>query len=89
LVRRPFRLARAFFCGGARALLVSHWYVDNGAIVALITKSFDPLRTDPKIGRTEGLRRAMPALTAGGVDRTPFRLGTAFGGGLSRAGKML
>ena len=51
---------------GARALLVSHWYVDSEATVALITKSFDALKTDPKIGRAEALRRAMKALSASG-----------------------
>ena len=29
-------LARAFFYAGARSLLVSHWYVDSKATVALI-----------------------------------------------------
>jgi CHAT domain-containing protein/Tfp pilus assembly protein PilF len=55
-------LARAFFYAGARALLVSHWYVDSEATVALVTRSFDALRADPKIGRAEALRRAMTAL---------------------------
>jgi CHAT domain-containing protein/tetratricopeptide (TPR) repeat protein len=59
-------LTRAFFYAGARALLVSHWYVDSDATVALITKSFDALKTNPKIGRAEALRRAMSALIAGG-----------------------
>jgi len=62
-------LARAFFHAGARALLVSHWYVDSDATVALITKSFDALKADPKIGRAEALRRAMQALIAR-TDRT-------------------
>jgi CHAT domain-containing protein len=59
-------LARAFFYAGARALLVSHWYVDSEATVALITKSFDGMKADTKIGRAEALRRAMSALIAGG-----------------------
>jgi CHAT domain-containing protein len=59
-------LARAFFYAGTRALLVSHWYVDSQATVSLITKSFDALKADPKIGRAEALRRAMQALIAGG-----------------------
>src|SRR5215468_4940474 len=62
-------LARAFFYAGARALLVSHWYVDSNATVALITKTFDALKADPKIGRAEALRGAMQASVAGG-DRT-------------------
>ncbi len=36
-------LARAFFYAGARALLVSHWYVNSDATVALITKTFKAL----------------------------------------------
>ena len=59
-------LARAFFYAGARELLVSHWYVDSKATVALITKSFDALKADPKIGRAEALRRAMTTLIAAG-----------------------
>jgi CHAT domain-containing protein/tetratricopeptide (TPR) repeat protein len=62
-------LARAFFYAGARALLVSHWYVDSKAAVSLITKSFDALKTDARIGRAEAVRRAMQQLIAGG-DRT-------------------
>ena len=57
-------LARAFFYAGARALLVSLWYVDSEATVALITKSFDALKADPKMGRAE--RRSMAALIAAG-----------------------
>jgi CHAT domain-containing protein len=68
--------ARAFFYTGARALLVSHWCVDNAAIVALITKYSDALKTDPKIGRAEALRRTMAAWIAGGVG--PHTLTTAW-----------
>jgi CHAT domain-containing protein len=68
--------ARAFFYAGARALLVSHWCVDNAAIVALITKYSDALKTDPKIGRAEALRRTMAAWIAGGVG--PHTLTTAW-----------
>jgi hypothetical protein len=55
-----------FFYSGARALLVSHWYVDSDATVTLITETFNALHTDPAIGRSEALRRAMAALIAGG-----------------------
>ena len=55
-------LAKAFFYAGARSLLVSHWYVDSYATVALITKAFDALRRDPKIGRARALRQAMLSL---------------------------
>ena len=57
-------LARAFFYAGARALLVSHWYVDSDGAVKLTTRAIRELRQDPKIGRAEALRRAMLALMA-------------------------
>ena len=55
-------LARAFFYAGARALLVSHWAVNSDATVELISKAFDEINRDPKIGRAEALRRSMLAL---------------------------
>jgi CHAT domain-containing protein len=54
-------LARAFFYAGARALLVSHWAVDSQAAARLTTAAFANLRSDPEIGRSEALRRAMLA----------------------------
>jgi CHAT domain-containing protein len=61
-------LARAFFYAGARSLLVSHWYVDSSAAVAVTTGAFSALRTDPGIGRDEALRRSLAALIASGGD---------------------
>jgi CHAT domain-containing protein len=62
-------LARAVFYAGARALLVSHWYVDSEAAVGLTTRAFDAMRSDPTIGRAEALRRSMVQLiTAGSPD---------------------
>src|SRR5262245_31805072 len=55
-------LARAFFYAGSRALLVSHWYVDSEAAVALISGAFAELKVAPTIGRAEALRRSMLAL---------------------------
>jgi CHAT domain-containing protein len=54
-------LARAFFYAGARALLVSHWAVDSNAAMRLTTSTFDIMKSDPKLGRAEALRRAMLA----------------------------
>ena len=54
-------LARAFFYAGARALLVSHWYVDSDAAVKLVTRAFAEIATNPTIGRAEAFRRAMLA----------------------------
>lgn len=52
-------MAKAFFYAGARALLVSHWYVDSGATVELITTSLRELRKNSKIGHAGALRAAM------------------------------
>ena len=59
-------LARAFFYAGARALLVSHWAVDSVATVKLVTKSFDELKTQPRLGRARALRNSMLALIGSG-----------------------
>jgi CHAT domain-containing protein len=55
-------LARAFFYAGARALLVSNWYVDSISAVRLIVRTFVELKSEPRIGRAEALRRSMQAL---------------------------
>jgi CHAT domain-containing protein/tetratricopeptide (TPR) repeat protein len=55
-------LARAFFYAKARALLVSHWYVDSASTVALISGAFAELRASERPGRAEALRRAMRQL---------------------------
>ena len=57
-------LARAFLYAGARALLVSHWYVDSDGAVKLTTRAIAELQRDPTIGRAEALRRSMLALMA-------------------------
>jgi CHAT domain-containing protein/tetratricopeptide (TPR) repeat protein len=54
-------LARAFFFAGARSLLVSHWTVDSAAATRLAISSFDAIKSDPKAGRAEALRKAMLA----------------------------
>jgi CHAT domain-containing protein len=51
-------LARAFFYAGARALLVSHWYVDSEAAVAITTGAVNAMKKEPQTGRAEALRRA-------------------------------
>jgi CHAT domain-containing protein len=55
-------LARAFMYAGARALLVSHWAVDSGATVKLITAAVGAMTRDARLGRAEALRRAMLAM---------------------------
>lgn len=61
-------LARAFFFAGARSLLVSHWAVNSGATVKLVTKAMAELKAEPKIGRAEALRRSMLKLIGDGQD---------------------
>ena len=51
-------LARSFFFAGAKALLVSHWYVNSKAAVALVTGTFAELGKDKGLGKAEALRRA-------------------------------
>jgi CHAT domain-containing protein len=59
-------LARAFFYAGARALLVSHWYVDSEAAVAITTGAVNAMKAEPKTGRAEALRRSISAVIARG-----------------------
>ena len=54
-------LARAFFYAGARALLVSHWAVASDAATRLTTSTFELIKSEPRLGRAEALRRAMLA----------------------------
>lgn len=51
--------ARAFFSVGARALLVSHWAVNDESTAVLMTDLFARLPRDPGAGRAEALRAAM------------------------------
>ena len=60
-------LARSFFYAGARALLVSHWYVHSDAAVKLMTGTFAELNANPIIGRAEALRRSMARLIGSGT----------------------
>ncbi len=50
---------RAFFYAGARALLVTHWAAEDTAAARLTSQTFANLAADPKIDRSEALRRAM------------------------------
>jgi CHAT domain-containing protein len=61
-------LARAFFYAGDRSLLVSHWQVASESTVKIITKAVDELKRNPKIGRSEALRRSMLALISREAD---------------------
>jgi len=52
----------SFPCDKTRALLVSNWPVGSDAAVRLTTGTFEALKTDLSIGRSEALRRAMLAM---------------------------
>lgn len=56
----PSGLTRRFYAG-VRALLVSHCPVDSEAATRLTTSTFNRLKADPKLGRSEALRQVMPA----------------------------
>jgi len=58
-------LARAFFYAGSRALLVSHWPVNTEAAVKLTTRMLAMTAADPRVGRSEALRRSRLALMDG------------------------
>ena len=60
-------LARAFFYAGARALLVSHWSVNSGVTVKLITGAMTRLAADKTTGRAEAMRQSMLALVEQGT----------------------
>ena len=61
--------ARGFFYAKARALLVSHWYVNSEAAVKLTTGALEEVSRAPRLGRAEALRRSMARLiTAGRPD---------------------
>jgi CHAT domain-containing protein len=51
-------LARAFFHAGARALLVSHWTLDDKSAMEVMTDTFSRLRAD-KLSRSQAFRQAM------------------------------
>jgi len=52
-------LASAFFYAGARALLVSHWVVDDAAARRITTGTLSAMNANPDAGRAEALRQSM------------------------------
>ncbi len=54
-------LARAFFHAGARALLVSHWTLDDKSAMEVMTETFRRLRADDQLSRSQAFRQAMLA----------------------------
>lgn len=58
-------LGRAFFYGGARALLVSSWPVETVAARVLMTDLFQRQVAQPQLGKAEALRQSMLSLMDG------------------------
>jgi CHAT domain-containing protein len=58
-------MGRAFFYAGARTLLVTNWSVHSQSARELIADVFRQQGSDPKLSRTEALRRAMMGLLDG------------------------
>ncbi len=52
-------LARAFFFAGARALLVSHWSVDDNSAMDLMVETMKRSAEQEHYGRAQALRQAM------------------------------
>jgi CHAT domain-containing protein len=59
-------LARAFFCAGAKSLIVSHWSVESLSAVELMTGLFDALKVNPYLSHAEALRASMLRMIAKG-----------------------
>jgi len=55
-------LARAFFYAGARALLVSHWSVNDKATMELMNATFEALKKNPQGGRAVAFQSAVEAM---------------------------
>jgi tetratricopeptide (TPR) repeat protein len=55
-------LARAFFFAGARALLVTHWPIDDRVTPELMNDAIARSAGDPTIGRAQALRQAQLAM---------------------------
>jgi CHAT domain-containing protein len=58
-------LARAFLYAGSRALLASHWSVDDGATLALMTETLAARHADPQLSHAQALQRAMRTVRTG------------------------
>jgi CHAT domain-containing protein len=52
-------LAHAFFHAGARALLVSHWSLNDQSAMEIMTNMFDRLQADGQLARSQAFRQAM------------------------------
>lgn len=51
-------LARSFFYGGARSLLITHWEVSDQAATFMVVETLRRMRLDPGLGTATALREA-------------------------------
>jgi CHAT domain-containing protein len=79
-------LSDAFFAGGARAVLASHWEVPSAATASLMTGVFD--RANRMRGVAEALRQSQLSLIAQSATAHPFNWAafTVIGDGMTLSG---
>ncbi len=65
-------LARAFFFSGVRALMVSHWPIDDAVTPGLMADTMQRSRTSGGIGRAQALRQAQLAMLSQRHTEHPF-----------------
>jgi CHAT domain-containing protein len=59
-------LASAFLYAGAKALLASHWRVEDDVTAALTVETLRTWRTHPALTRAEAMQMALRAVRTGG-----------------------
>ena len=65
-------LARAFFFAGARAMMVTHWYIDDEVTPALIGDTMERYATRDDISRAQALRQAQLAMLSDREHAHPY-----------------
>lgn len=71
-------LARSFFYAGARALLITHWEVNDQAAAYLVALTLQHYRTDPGLGFAGALRAAQLTMLDGAGRDLPAAIAHPF-----------
>ena len=71
-------LARAFFYAGARALLVTHWDVNDQVAAYLVADTLRRMRETPGLGVAGALRQAQLGLLEGAGHALPAAVANPF-----------
>jgi CHAT domain-containing protein len=71
-------LARSFFYAGARALLITHWEVNDQAAAYLVAVTLQRYRADPGLGFAGALRAAQLAMLDGAGKDLPAAIAHPF-----------